>query len=50
MVTEFRFTCPVCEETFVVDESVRRSLIETGCVICLEPVTADAFVPVDATS
>jgi transcription initiation factor IIE alpha subunit len=40
---EYTFTCPVCEETLVVNESMREALIERGCVICDTAVSSAAF-------
>ena len=42
-VADYTFTCPVCEETLAVNESMRRALIERGCVICGTMVTPSAF-------
>jgi transcription elongation factor Elf1 len=47
-VGEYTFTCPVCEETLLVNESMRETLIERGCVICRTPISAAAFTTDDS--
>jgi hypothetical protein len=37
------FTCPVCEESLEVNESMKEALVDRGCVLCSANVTADAF-------
>lgn len=47
---EYTFVCPTCEESLAVNASMRDALIERGCVICDETVTAAAFTPVSSPS
>lgn len=42
---EFTFTCPECEESLVVNGSMKAALLEKGCVICSATVTDAAFTP-----
>lgn len=37
------FRCPECGESLEVNESMRATLIEKGCVICSADVTGRAF-------
>ncbi len=39
------FVCPECEESMVVNDAMRQTLIEKGCVICSADVTGAAFGP-----
>jgi len=39
----YEFACPECEESLEVNESMKATLIEKGCVICSSTVTAGAF-------
>lgn len=51
-VVEYTFDCPRCEESLVVNGSMKAALIEKGCVICSADVTAAAFTertPADST-
>jgi uncharacterized protein (DUF983 family) len=41
----FEFRCPACEETVLVNGSMRTALIEEGCVVCGTVVTTGAFSP-----
>jgi transcription initiation factor IIE alpha subunit len=40
---EYVFLCPECNESMRLDNSMRKALIERGCVVCGASVTADAF-------
>lgn len=46
---EYRFDCPACGESLEVNDSMKRALIEQGCVICGAPVTTAAFTECPAT-
>lgn len=46
---EYRFDCPACGESLEVNGSMKRALIEQGCVICGTPVTTAAFTECPAT-
>ncbi len=41
------FVCPSCEATVAVTPTVRRTLIEEGCVFCGAPVSPGAFATPD---
>jgi predicted RNA-binding Zn-ribbon protein involved in translation (DUF1610 family) len=43
MAEEFEFGCPDCGETLTVNEPMKRTLVENGCVVCGSGLTADAF-------
>lgn len=42
---EFTFLCPGCDESLRVNDSMRRVLLDRGCVICGTVVTSGAFTP-----
>ncbi|WP_164471077.1 hypothetical protein [Halorubrum sp. CSM-61] len=33
------FVCPECRRSIEVDDEMRATLIETGCVVCGAPIT-----------
>ncbi|EMA62365.1 DUF7560 family zinc ribbon protein [Halorubrum kocurii] len=33
------FVCPECRRSIEVDEAMRATLLETGCVVCGAPIT-----------
>jgi transcription initiation factor IIE alpha subunit len=33
------FVCPECRRSIEVDDAMRATLLETGCVVCGAPVT-----------
>jgi transcription initiation factor IIE alpha subunit len=33
------FVCPECRRSFEVDDAMRATLLETGCVVCGAPIT-----------
>jgi len=33
------FVCPECRRSIEVDEAMRTTLLETGCVVCGAPIT-----------
>ncbi|GAA0547197.1 hypothetical protein GCM10008994_22590 [Halorubrum ejinorense] len=35
------FMCPECRRSIEVDDAMRATLLETGCVICGAPVTEE---------
>lgn len=37
------FTCPECGGSLEVNDPMRETLIERGCVVCGAPVTAEVF-------
>jgi transcription initiation factor IIE alpha subunit len=39
----YAFVCPECEERLEINETMKETLIERGCVICGTPVTEEAF-------
>jgi transcription initiation factor IIE alpha subunit len=39
----FVFVCPKCEEYLELNEGMKETLIERGCVICGTPVKEEAF-------
>lgn len=41
--TEYRYVCPVCEESIEVNDGMREALIEHGCVICGTDLSTEAF-------
>jgi hypothetical protein len=43
MTGGYVFTCASCSEEVVVDEDVRRLILEEGCAVCGAPATARAF-------
>jgi transcription elongation factor Elf1 len=47
VATQYRFTCQVCGERTVVDESVREALVEQGCFVCGAPPSSAAFATTD---
>jgi len=40
---EYDFSCPECDESLVVNGSMKEALIAKGCVICGADVSTDAF-------
>ncbi|WP_435101399.1 DUF7560 family zinc ribbon protein [Halarchaeum sp. P4] len=40
---EHRFRCPSCGESIVVDERMKRALLDAGCVLCQTPLTDADF-------
>lgn len=40
---EYAFVCSACEESLEVNEPMKKTLIERGCVICGTTVTEEAF-------
>jgi len=40
---KYRFVCPECDESLAVNDSMRTTLIERGCVVCGAAVTAESF-------
>jgi transcription initiation factor IIE alpha subunit len=40
---EYVFLCPECDESLKVNDTMKESLIERGCVICGTSVTMKAF-------
>ncbi|WP_192927958.1 DUF7560 family zinc ribbon protein [Halococcus salsus] len=45
----YRFACPACGESLEVNDSMKRALVEQGCVVCGASVTAAAFTELSAT-
>lgn len=43
----YRFNCQSCGQSVVVDERVRASILDDGCLICLAPATEEAFEVVE---
>jgi predicted nucleic acid-binding Zn ribbon protein len=41
----YRFVCDECGESLEVNDAMRDTLIEKGCVICSAPVTPAEFSP-----
>lgn len=39
----YTFVCPECEEQLALNEPMKETLIERGCVICGTAVTEAAF-------
>jgi transcription initiation factor IIE alpha subunit len=39
----YAFVCPECEERLEINEKMKHTLIERGCVICGTSVTEEAF-------
>ncbi|MBS3760407.1 DUF7560 family zinc ribbon protein [Halodesulfurarchaeum sp.] len=37
--TMYQFVCPQCGATPVVDDAVRRDMLDVGCYICETPVS-----------
>ena len=35
------FVCPECRRSIEVDDAMRATLLETGCVVCGAPVTEE---------
>lgn len=33
------FVCPACRRSIEVDDAMRATLLDVGCVVCGEPVT-----------
>ncbi|WP_191967071.1 MULTISPECIES: hypothetical protein [Haloferax] len=42
-MSRHQFHCPSCGADVVVDDRVRRYVLDDGCLLCLAPVTDDAF-------
>lgn len=40
---EYVFCCPECDESLKVNDAMKESLVDRGCVICGTSVTAEAF-------
>jgi hypothetical protein len=50
MKPEYRFRCTACNaDVTVVGESVRRSLLANGCLVCSAAASPDDFEPREAT-
>lgn len=47
MASQYRFTCQVCGERTIVDETVREALVEQGCFVCGAPPPPTAFAATD---
>lgn len=43
----YRFNCPSCGESVVVDESIHDSILDDGCLICQGSATEDDFLVLD---
>lgn len=43
----YTFTCPVCGERTLVDETVRGLLLDGECLVCGAPISEAAFEVVD---
>jgi transcription elongation factor Elf1 len=43
----YTFTCPACGERTLVDETVRRLLLDGECLVCGTPISETAFEVVD---
>lgn len=44
MRTEYRFQCPGCDtDMTVVGESVKRSILDDGCLVCSGPTDPSDF-------
>lgn len=39
------FACPHCGRTIELDDAMKATLVQTGCVVCGSPVTETAFTP-----
>jgi hypothetical protein len=46
---QYVFVCPECEEKLSINESMRETLLEKGCVICGSPLSEEAFADVSST-
>ncbi|WP_411965684.1 hypothetical protein [Haloferax sp. YSMS24] len=42
-MSRHHFHCPSCGADVVVDDVIRRSILDEGCLLCLAAVTDDAF-------
>jgi hypothetical protein len=40
---EYVFRCPECDESLKVNDVMKESLVDRGCVICGTSVTSEAF-------
>ncbi len=40
---EYIFLCPECQESLEVNESMKKTLTENGCVVCGTALTEAAF-------
>jgi transcription elongation factor Elf1 len=40
---EYVFICPECDESLKVNDTMKESLVDRGCVICGTSVTMEAF-------
>lgn len=40
---KFRFVCPECDESLEVNDSMKNTLIERGCVVCGATVMSQSF-------
>ncbi|WP_138006322.1 DUF7560 family zinc ribbon protein [Halalkalirubrum salinum] len=38
------FVCPACGQTIEVNESMRETILNTGCPVCTTTVSGDDFV------
>ncbi|MDY7081657.1 MAG: zinc ribbon domain-containing protein [Halobacteria archaeon] len=47
MGEKYEFVCPECSQDIIVDRSVRKSLLEEGCIICEADVTTGDFTKVN---
>ncbi|WP_198943826.1 hypothetical protein [Halorubrum sp. SD683] len=44
------FVCPECRRSIEVDDAMRATLLETGCVVCGAPVTEEDIGEAPTTS
>lgn len=40
------FVCPECEESIEVNEEMKATLLETGCVLCRAPIDESDIQPI----
>jgi hypothetical protein len=45
MSRKYRFDCPDCKESVVVDGDVREHLLSEGCLVCSSNVQQNCFDP-----
>ncbi|MFB6297989.1 MAG: hypothetical protein ABEH56_05680 [Salinirussus sp.] len=45
---QYAFVCPECEEELNVNESMKQTLVEKGCVICGSSLSEEAFTDVSS--
>lgn len=34
-----RFVCPECEQSIEINDEMKATILETGCVLCRAPIT-----------